>query len=39
MVALAGDAKARAEVNLTTALNSLATTEEGGRKSEAEATA
>ena len=39
VAALAGDAKARAEVNLTTALNSLAAAEEGVRRSEAEATA
>ena len=30
-----GDAKARVEVDLTKALNSLAATEEGGRKSKA----
>ena len=33
-----GDAKARVEVDLTKALNSLAAVEEGGRRSEAELT-
>ena len=36
MAALAGDAKARVEVDLTKALNSLADEEEGRRRSEAE---
>ena len=36
MAVSARDAKARVEVDLTKALNSLAATEEGGRRSEAE---
>ena len=38
MAASTGDAKARAEVDLSKALNSLATVEESGRRSEAETT-
>ena len=38
VVASAGDAKVRAKVDLTTALNSLATAEECERRSEVEAT-
>ena len=38
MAALAGDVEAMAEVDLTTALNSLAATEEGEHRSEADAT-
>ena len=38
MATSARDAKARVEVNLTTALNSLAVVEEGGCKLEAKAT-
>ena len=36
MTAVAGDAKARVEVDLTKALNSLAATEEGWHRLEAE---
>ena len=36
MAMAAGDAKARVEVDMTKALNSLATAEEGRRRSEAE---
>ena len=36
MAMVSGDAKARVEVDMTKALNSLATVEEGGRRSEAE---
>ena len=36
MVAFTGDAKARVEVDMTKALNSLVVAEEGGRRSEAE---
>ena len=38
MAVSVGDAKARVEVDLTKALNSLAVTEEGGRRLEAEIT-
>ena len=38
MAASTGDVKSRVEVDLTKALNSLATTEESGRRSEAETT-
>ena len=38
VVASVGDAKARAKVDLTAPLNSLAATEEGGPRSKVEAT-
>ena len=38
MATTAGDSKAKVEVDITKALNSLATTKEGGRRSEAEIT-